>query len=61
MGGCITEYTWRSEDNLQDSVLSFYYVGPKDETPVIRFVGKWLCLLSISLTQSLLFYIINTS
>ncbi|ERE81578.1 protein of unknown function DUF1725 containing protein [Cricetulus griseus] len=40
MGGCITEYTWRSEDNLQDSVLSFYYVGPKDETPVIRFVGQ---------------------
>lgn len=27
----------RSEDNLRESVLSFYHMGPSDQTQVIRF------------------------
>lgn len=27
---CIPAYVWRSEDNLQALVLSFFYEGPRD-------------------------------
>ena len=39
---CVTEHMWRSEGNLQQSVLSFNYVGPWGYTPVIRLGGKSL-------------------
>ena len=29
-------HVWRSEDNLQESVSSFYHVSPRGETQVIR-------------------------
>lgn len=32
----------RSEDNMQESVLSFYHAGSKEKTYTVRFGGKWL-------------------
>ena len=32
---CVTVCMWRSEDNLQESVLSFYHVDPRDGTQII--------------------------
>lgn len=32
------EHVWRSKDNLQELVLSFYPVTPEDGTQVIRLV-----------------------
>lgn len=34
-----TVHTWRSENNLRKSVLSFQHVGPRDQTQVIRLLG----------------------
>lgn len=34
------EYVWRSEGNLQESVLSFHRVGPGHQAQVFGFVGK---------------------
>lgn len=50
--------TWagRSEDSLQEPVPSSYYVGPGDETRVIRVGSTCLCLLSC-LKGSFLFMI----
>lgn len=39
-------HTWRSEDNLQESVHSFYHVSSGDWTKVIRFGHKHFKLLS---------------
>jgi hypothetical protein len=35
-------YIWRLGDNLQESVLSFHYVGPRDGTQVIRMGSTYL-------------------
>lgn len=37
---------WRSEDNLQASVLSSHHVGPGDQTRDVRASGRRLYLLS---------------
>lgn len=46
-----TTYMWRSEDNVEESVLSFQHVGPSGQTPVVRFSSKHFyklsCLTSI--------------
>lgn len=34
---CECMYPWRSEDNFQESVPSFYHVGPGDWTQVVMF------------------------
>lgn len=39
--------TCRSEDSLQESVLSFSPVGAKDQTQVMRFCSKLLCAVSL--------------
>jgi hypothetical protein len=31
---------WGSEDNFQELVLSFYHVGPRDGTQVVRLGSK---------------------
>lgn len=36
----------RLKENLQELLLSFYYVCPGDQTHVIRFGGKFLYQLS---------------
>jgi hypothetical protein len=36
-------YMWRSEENLS----LFYHVDPRDQTQVVRLVGKNFFLLSI--------------
>lgn len=41
-----TTYMWRSEDNIDESILSFQHVGPSDQTPVVRFSSKHLYQLS---------------
>lgn len=41
-----TTYMWKSEDNVDKSFLSFYHVGPGDQTPVVRFSNKHLYQLS---------------
>lgn len=39
-------YVWRLEENLQKLVLPFYYVGPRNETQVVRLRGECLYLLT---------------
>lgn len=55
MGGHIaTACVWRSENNLQKSVLSFSHVGRGDQTQVIRFSCKYLYPLSHVTSPSIL-------
>lgn len=42
----VTVYVRRSEDNLEELVLSFHYMGSGDQTQVIRLGGKPLYPLS---------------
>lgn len=44
--GLAPVHEWRLEDSIQESVLSFYCVGPGDWTQVIRLDGKCLYLMS---------------
>lgn len=37
---------WKSEDNVQESVLSFHFVGPRELSEVIRLCGMYLYLQS---------------
>lgn len=46
VGGCVPTYTWRSEDNLQDSILSFYHVNPGNYSQASGFGSKCPYLLS---------------
>lgn len=39
---------WRSEDNLQESVLSFYYVGSREGTVVTRLGNRYIYLMNES-------------
>lgn len=32
-------HVWKSEDNTQDLVSSFYHVGPGDQTQAIRIAS----------------------
>lgn len=32
---------WRSEANFQESEISFYHVGPRDGTQVVRLGGRY--------------------
>lgn len=41
-----TTNMWKSEDNMDESVLSFHHVDPSDQTPVVRFSSKHLYQLS---------------
>lgn len=43
---CAMACMWRPEDNYQQSVLSFYHMGPWDWTWVIRFGSRSLYLMS---------------
>ena len=43
---CATATVWESEDNLENLVLHFHYVGPRDESQGFRLGGKHLCPLS---------------
>lgn len=42
----VLRHMWRAEDNLSGLVLSFYCVGPRDQTQVLRLGGKHLYPLS---------------
>ena len=37
-----TVYVWRSEHKLEGSILSLYYVGPRDRTQVVRLESQLL-------------------
>ena len=44
---CVHEYTlvcivWRSEDNLQEFTLSFYYADPRDQTHIVQLDSRYL-------------------
>lgn len=39
-------HMWGSDNNLKESVLSFYHVAPRNPTHVIKFGGKHLYPLS---------------
>lgn len=39
---CVYVYSWRSEDNLKESVLFLHDVGPRYEILVVRLGGKCL-------------------
>lgn len=43
---CVTMHVWRSEDNLQESVLSFQHVVSGALTQIVRLGSKHLCPLS---------------
>lgn len=49
MGGCVTTRTMRSENNLRDSIFSFYQVGPL-AWRVVRLSSKHLHPLTITLS-----------
>lgn len=36
----------RPEDNFQDSIFSFYYVGPREPTQVVRLCNRFFLRLS---------------
>lgn len=40
---CATATVWKSEDNLENLVLQFHYVGPRDGAQGFRLGGKHLC------------------
>lgn len=42
----VLRHMWRAEDNLSGLVLSFYCVGPRVQTQVVRLGGKHLYPLS---------------
>lgn len=42
----VTVYVWRSEDNVEELVLSFHYMGSGDQTQDIRLGSKPLYPLS---------------
>lgn len=44
--------SFKSEDSLQESILSFYYVVIKDTAQVVMFRGKFLYLPDILLALS---------
>lgn len=53
-----TASMWRSENNFWELILSFYHVGPGNETQVIRLCGN--CFYpKIYLSGPLLLIIIN--
>lgn len=35
-GTCATECMWWSEGTLLESILTFYHVGPRDQTQIVR-------------------------
>lgn len=39
-------YTWRSEDDLKESIPSFSHADPRDRTLVVSFGHKLIYLLS---------------
>lgn len=50
-------------DNLKESVVSFYHVGPKDSTEVIKLRGRqlyWLSQLADPQVSSLMIHIRET-
>lgn len=44
-------HEWRSEDNFQESFLSFYYVGPGDPAQVSKIGIRCLYPLTFSLAH----------
>lgn len=46
-GGYVTVHMWRSENSLCELTLSFYHVGPGDQTHVIRLSGSYLLSWSV--------------
>ena len=47
-GGVATARVWRSEDNFQESIVSFHHEGePKAQTPVVRLGDKGHYLLKL--------------
>lgn len=53
---CALAHMWRSEDNLQELVLSFDHVGSRDWTKVIWLGSKWLYLLSYLASPHFFFF-----
>lgn len=54
---CTWAHMWRSEDNLQEVVLSFDHVGTRDWTKVIWLGGKWPYLLSYLSSPHFFFFL----
>lgn len=46
VAGHLPQCTWESEENLEQSVLSFHLVDPRDRTQIVRLGSKHLYLLS---------------
>lgn len=44
--GVYRAHVWRSEDNMQESFLTFYHVNLRDQTQVIRLVESFFTLLT---------------
>lgn len=53
---CAKAFVWRSEENLQGSVLPFHHVGPRDQTQVTRLCGNDFDVLShLAASDSIIF------
>lgn len=55
---CVSPYVWRSDDKLQELILSFYHVRPGDQTWVISLGSKHIYLFSCLVDLLLNDYII---
>lgn len=56
---CAKMHAWRSEDNFEESALSFCYVASRNPTQVIRLVGSHLAGPSSSFL--ILCYVMDSS
>lgn len=45
---CATAYVWKLEDNVQESVLFFHRVGPREQTQVVRLGKGYLPLIHLA-------------
>jgi hypothetical protein len=50
-------YTQMSEDNLQESVICFFHVGPREGTQVSRLGGKHFYMVSSHAHKSSFMYL----
>lgn len=52
---------WESEDNLPESVLSFYHMGSRDQFPVSRLSGRRFYPLIYLINSYLKLYFISST
>ena len=55
-------HLWKSEDRFQESVFSFYIIGPRARTQVLRIGSRQLTMLNLLMTTpSFLFFPVSST